>query len=60
MHETRTLAQFVVDTGYDNLPASLIDDCKIATLDTLGAAFVGTAQPWAQTGVIALFPKMRA
>jgi 2-methylcitrate dehydratase PrpD len=51
MHETRTLAQFVRETRYEDLPASLIDDGKIATLDTVGAAFVGTAQPWARTMV---------
>ncbi|MBM3222229.1 MAG: MmgE/PrpD family protein [Candidatus Tectomicrobia bacterium] len=48
MHETRTLANFVAQTHYTDLPTSVVDDCKIAVLDTLSAAFVGTAQPWAQ------------
>jgi 2-methylcitrate dehydratase PrpD len=48
MHETRTLAQFVAQTQYADLPASLIADLKIVVLDTFGAGFVGTVQPWAQ------------
>src|SRR5437867_4401596 len=48
MHETRTLAQFVVQTQFTDLPKSLIDECKIAVLDTFGAGFVGATQPWAQ------------
>jgi 2-methylcitrate dehydratase PrpD len=48
MHETKTLAQFVADTRYADLPASLIAECKIATLDVLAAAFVGSSLPWAQ------------
>ncbi len=48
MHETRTLAQFVVETGFDDLPAGLVEECKIAVLDTFAAGFIGTAQPWAQ------------
>jgi len=48
MHETRTLAQFVAQIQYTDLPASLIDECKIAVLDTFAAGFVGALQPWAQ------------
>ncbi|HSX82302.1 MAG TPA: MmgE/PrpD family protein, partial [Candidatus Saccharimonadia bacterium] len=48
MHETRTLAQFVAQIQYTDLPPSLIDECKIAVLDTFGAGFVGALQPWAQ------------
>jgi 2-methylcitrate dehydratase PrpD len=48
MQETRTLAKFVADTGYADLPASLIAECKIATLDVFAAAFVGSSMPWAQ------------
>jgi 2-methylcitrate dehydratase PrpD len=48
MHETRTLAQFVTDTTFSDLPSGLVEECKIAVLDTLAAAFIGTAQPWAQ------------
>src|SRR2546426_1038410 len=48
MHETRALAQFVAQIQFTDLPSDLIDDCKIAVLDTFGAGFVGTAQPWAQ------------
>jgi 2-methylcitrate dehydratase PrpD len=48
MHETRALAQFVAQIQFTDLPPGLVDDCKIAVLDTFGAGFVGTAQPWAQ------------
>ncbi len=48
MQETQTLANFVADTRYADLPASLIAECKIATLDVFAAAFVGSSMPWAQ------------
>src|SRR6185369_4548768 len=48
MQETQALAKFVADTGYADLPPSLVNECKIATLDVLAAAFVGSAMPWAQ------------
>ena len=46
-HETRTLAQFVAQIQLRTCP-SLIDECKIAVLDTFAAGFVGALQPWAQ------------
>jgi 2-methylcitrate dehydratase PrpD len=48
MQATRILAKFVADTRYTDLPASLIAECKIATLDVFAAAFVGSSLPWAQ------------
>ena len=51
MHETCALAQFVAQTQYTDVPASLVDDCKIMVLDTFGAGFVGAMQPWAQRAV---------
>jgi 2-methylcitrate dehydratase PrpD len=51
MHETRALAQFVMQTQLSDMPASLVDDCKIMVLDTFGAGFVGALQPWAQRAV---------
>ena len=48
MHETRTLAQFVAQIQFADLPSSLIDECKIAVLDTFAAGFVWALQPWAQ------------
>ncbi len=38
----------MADTRYDDLSASLIAECKIATLDAFAAAFVGSSLPWAQ------------
>jgi 2-methylcitrate dehydratase PrpD len=48
MNETRALARFVVDTTLADLPRALIDSCKIAVLDAVGAGFVGAVQPWAR------------
>jgi 2-methylcitrate dehydratase PrpD len=48
MNETRTLARFAAETTFADLPRRLVENLKIAVLDTLGAAFVGARQPWAQ------------
>jgi 2-methylcitrate dehydratase PrpD len=48
MHETQTLAQFVADTRYTELPPTLVADCKIIMLDTFAAGFIGAVQPWAR------------
>ncbi len=48
MNETRAFARFVAQTRFADLPPKLVDDCRMAVLDTLGAGFVGALQPWAQ------------
>lgn len=48
MNETRALARFAAQTKLSDLPRSLVDNLKIAVLDTIGAAFVGSLQPWAR------------
>jgi len=48
MNETRELARFAAETGFADLPRTLVDNCKIAVLDALAAGFVGAVQPWAQ------------
>jgi 2-methylcitrate dehydratase PrpD len=48
MNETRTLARFVAETKFTDLPRGLVDNLKITVLDALGAGFVGAVQPWAQ------------
>ncbi|MBI3328945.1 MAG: MmgE/PrpD family protein [Nitrospinae bacterium] len=48
MHETQALAQFVAAALFADLPRSLVEECKIAVLDTFGAGFVGAVQPWAR------------
>lgn len=48
MSATMSLAKFVADTHYADLPASLIEECKVAVLDVLAAAYVGSSMPWAQ------------
>jgi 2-methylcitrate dehydratase PrpD len=54
MHETRTLAQFIVETGFQDLPPGLVEECKIAVLDALAAGFIGTVQPWSQRALAML------
>ena len=48
MNETRALARFAAQIKFSDLPRSLVDNLKITVLDTIGAAFVGSLQPWAQ------------
>jgi 2-methylcitrate dehydratase PrpD len=48
MQATQALARFVADTRYTDLPASLIAELKIAVLDAMAAAYVGSSLPWAQ------------
>jgi 2-methylcitrate dehydratase PrpD len=48
MNETRTLARFVAQTQFDDLPPGLVDNLKLTVLDTFAAGFVGALQPWAQ------------
>ena len=48
MNETRALARFAAQTKFSDLPRSLADNLKITVLDTIGAAFVGSLQPWAR------------
>src|SRR6267142_4176324 len=48
MNETRTLARFVAETTFADLPRRLVENLKITVLDTCGAALVGARQPWAE------------
>jgi 2-methylcitrate dehydratase PrpD len=48
MNETRTLARFVAQTRFADLPRTLVDNVKITLLDTIGAGFVGSVQPWSR------------
>ncbi len=38
---TGVLSRFVVDTGYADLPAEVVDQVKRAILDTLGCGIAG-------------------
>ncbi len=43
---TDLLARFVVDTGFDELPASAVNSARLSFLDWLGSAYVGcSAEP---------------
>src|SRR5258705_9915962 len=48
MNDTRTLARFVAETTFADLPRRLVENLKITVLDTFGAALVGTRLPWAR------------
>ena len=48
MNETRQLAEFVHDTGYDDLPKDVVDACRVFLLDNLASALVGARTPWAR------------
>ena len=42
---TDTIAGFIVDTGYEQLPRQVIDCAKRAILDCLGCALAGSVEP---------------
>ncbi len=44
MSATKTLAQFIVDTSYETLPASVVDAAKVAILDGVANMLGGSAQ----------------
>ena len=44
MSVTRTLADFVVNTRYENLPKEVIEHAKVCILDWLGAALAGSLE----------------
>ena len=48
MNATRTLAGFVAETRFDDLPRAVVESCTLTVLDAIGAGFVGSVQPWAQ------------
>ena len=48
MNDTRQLAQFVHDTHYDDLPAEVVEACRVFLLDNLASALVGARTPWAK------------
>ena len=55
MQETRRLAQFVAETGYHDLPQTVVESVKVYILDNLASGFVGSATPWADmVGRVAL------
>ena len=47
MNETRQLAEFVHDTGYEDLPKDVVEVCRVFLLDNLASALVGARTPWA-------------
>jgi len=44
MSATKTLAQFIVDTGYDAFPTSVVEAAKIAILDGVANMLAGSTQ----------------
>jgi 2-methylcitrate dehydratase PrpD len=50
MNETRQLAEWVVNTGYDDLPDAVREATRIYILDDLAAGFAGARLSW--TGMV--------
>ncbi len=48
MDETRRLASFVADTGYDQLPDRVIERAKTYILDCIACGYIGAPQQWAK------------
>ena len=44
MSETRTLAQFIADTGFDSLPSPVVEAAKTAILDGVANVVAGSVQ----------------
>ncbi len=44
MTATKTLAQFIVDTGYNDLPVSVVEAAKVAILDGVANMLAGSPQ----------------
>ncbi len=47
MSATKALAQFIVDTSYDRLPAAVVDAAKIAIIDGVANMLAGSTQDMA-------------
>ena len=47
MNETRRLAEYVADTGYEDLPTSVVEATRVYILDNLASGLVGSLTPWA-------------
>lgn len=48
MDETRTLAHFIQEVNYDDLPPQVVDKAKDLVLDQLGCQLAGTNLPWSK------------
>ena len=44
MSATKALAQFIVDTSYENLPAAVVEAARIAILDGIANMLAGSTQ----------------
>ena len=48
MNETRLLAEFVAETGYNDLPPPVVEATRVYILDNLASGLVGSTTPWAE------------
>ena len=51
MDETRRLARFVSGTGFDDLPAEVVECAQVFMLDNIASGMLGSVQPW--SGMVA-------
>jgi 2-methylcitrate dehydratase PrpD len=49
MGGTEKIARFIVETGYEDIPRDAVEKAKRTTLDCMGAALAGVAEPVSQT-----------
>jgi 2-methylcitrate dehydratase PrpD len=49
MGATEKIARFIVDTGYEDIPADAVAKAKRTALDCVGAALAGVGEPVSQT-----------
>lgn len=48
MNETRTIAEFVADTMFEDLPDDLVEQAKGYVLDNVCNGLIGAIQPWSK------------
>ena len=49
MGATEKIARFIVETDYEDIPRDAVEKAKRTTLDCMGAALAGVAEPVSQT-----------
>ncbi len=46
MNETQSLARWVAETAYEDLPSEVVEAVRIFIIDDLASGFAGAKQPW--------------
>lgn len=48
MNETRTLAEYLSNLRYGDVPAEIIQEAKLSVLDAIGVGLIASRRPWSQ------------